>query len=134
LNKPFSYNKKEKLKSKKHLDALFKKGKGITVFPMKIFYALNSEQDFIIKTGVGVSRKNFNKAVSRNRIKRLLREAYRTEKQPLHVFLHNNKRKLSVFFLFIDKTIPPYDLLKGKMKLCVERLIQELNEMDIKNT
>ena len=134
MAKEFSYNKKEKLKSKKQLDELFQKGKSFTVFPVKIFYAFAEEQGNVIKTGVGVSSRHFKKAVQRNRIKRLLREAYRTEKQPLHAYLNNNKKQLVLFLLFIDKELPSYDLLKEKMKLCIQRLIHALNEVDIKNT
>ena len=134
MAKEFSYNKKEKLKSKKQLDQLFQKGKSFTVFPVKVFYALADEQDNVIKTGVGVSSRHFKKAVQRNRIKRLLREAYRTEKQPLHAYLNNNKKQLVLFLLFIDKELPQYGLLKEKMKLCIQRLIHALNEVDIKNT
>jgi ribonuclease P protein component len=134
LAKEFSYNKKEKLKSKKQLDQLFQKGKSFTVFPVKIFYAFADQQDNVIKTGVGVSSRHFKKAVHRNRVKRLLREAYRTEKKPLHAYLNNNKKQLVLFLLFIDKELPQYALVKEKMKLCIHRLIHVLNEMDIKNT
>jgi ribonuclease P protein component len=97
-----------------------------------VFYVFaDDEQDNIIKTGVGVSSRHFKKAVQRNRIKRLLREAYRTEKQPLQSILNNKQRKLAVFLLYIDKTLPEYNLLKEKMQLCIQRLI---HEVDIKNT
>lgn len=134
MAKQFSYSKKEKLKSKKQLDNLFKSGKSLTVFPVKLFYAFASEQDNIIKSGVGVSSRHFKKAVQRNRIKRLLREAYRTEKLPLHSYPNNNKKQLVLFLLFIGKELPQYYFLKEKMRLCFQRLIQELNEVDIKNT
>jgi ribonuclease P protein component len=129
-----SYNKKEKLKSRKQLDALFKSGKTFTVFPVKVFYALDDEQDNVVKAGVGVSKRFFSKAVHRNRIKRLLREAYRTEKQPLHAHLTNSKKQLVLFLLFIDKELPSYVLLKEKIKACMQRLIKELHEADLKNT
>ena len=131
MAKEFSYNKQEKLKSKKQLDRLFKIGKSFTVFPVKVFFVLVDEQDNIIKTGVGVSSRHFKKAVHRNRIKRLLREAYRTEKLPLHASLNKTEKKLAVFLLFIDKAMPEYALLKQKMQLCIQRLI---HEVDIKNT
>lgn len=131
LAKEFSYNKQEKLKSKKQLDRLFKSGKSFTVFPVKVFFVFADEQDNIIKTGVGVSSRHFKKAVHRNRIKRLLREAYRTEKLPLHASLNKTGKKLAVFLLFIDKTMPEYALLKQKTQLCIQRLI---HEVDIKNT
>jgi len=134
LTREFSYNKKEKLKSKKQLDKIFASGKSFTIFPIKVIYNLVEEQDSIIKTGVGVSSRFFKKAVHRNRIKRLLREAYRTEKQPLHIYLNNNQKQLNVFLLFAGRSLPAYSLIKEKMKLCIERVIKELNEADIKNT
>jgi ribonuclease P protein component len=134
LSKAFSYNNKEKLKSKKQLDELFAQGKSFTVFPVKVLYAFNDEQDNFIKAGVGVSSRNFKKAVQRNRIKRLLREAYRTEKQPLHFHLSNNKKQLALFLLFIDKELPEYKTLKEKIKLCIQRIIRETDEAGIENT
>ena len=101
MPKEFSYNKKEKLKSKKQLDNVFENGKDFTVFQLKIFYILNADQDNILKTGVGVSSRNFKKAVQRNRIKRLLREAYRTEKLPLHLYLENNKKNWQYFYYLL---------------------------------
>ena len=130
----FSYNKKEKLKSKKQLDKIFESGKSFVIFPIRVLYDVPVAQDNIIKTGVGVSSKHFKKATDRNRIKRLLRETYRTEKQPLHFYLNNNKKQVTVFLLFIDKVMPQYTLLKVKMQLCIQQLIKDLHEMDIKNT
>jgi len=124
--KQFSYNKKEKLKSRKQLEQIFMEGKSLTVFPIKIFYELNQEQDNIIKTGVGVSRKNFRKSVHRNRIKRLLREAYRTEKTELLNYLEENKKQIALFFLYIDKTQPDYFSLKQTMQTAIKKLISEM--------
>ncbi len=134
LPKDFSYNKTEKLKSKKQLDKVFEAGKSVTIFPLKLLYVLNEEQDNVVKSGVGVSSRNFKKAVQRNRIKRLMREAYRTEKQPLHVYLANSKKQLAIFLLYIDKEMPQYISLKEKMSAIIQKLIHVLNEMDIKNS
>lgn len=127
--KPFSYNKKEKLKSRKQLEALFTSGETLIVFPIKIFFNKTSAQDNNIKAGVGVSRKNFRKAIARNRIKRLLREAYRTEKAVLLNYLQQNKIQIALFFLYIDKSLPEFDLLKEKMQQAIEKLIKTLDEM-----
>lgn len=126
--KQFSYNKKEKLKSRKRLEALFTAGTTFIVFPLKVFYQEVEVQDSILKTGVGTSRKNFRKAVERNRIKRLLREAYRIEKPGLLNYLQQNKKQIALFFLYIDKSLPEYNLLKEKMQQAIEKLIKSLNE------
>jgi len=92
---------------------------------MKVFYLEVDEQDNSVKAGVGVSSRNFKKAVERNRIKRLLREAYRTEKISLYDHLEGNKKHAALFLLYIDKIMPEFVLLKEKMHLVIQRLIKE---------
>ncbi len=81
------YSKKEKLKQKKQIDYLFAKGKWKTNGNLRVI-SVNLEKkpsaDFQVlqqKVGVSVSKKYFKKAVDRNRIKRLLRDAYRRNKE-----------------------------------------------------
>ena len=135
MSKPFSYSKEEKLKSRKLLEQLFSKGRSINIFPLKVFYLQPPEKlDFYIKTGVGVSGRNFKKAVQRNQIKRLLREAYRTEKTALHAFLKEQGKQVAVFILYIDKAAPVFATIKEKMPIALKRLMNELNENTGKNT
>ena len=110
----FSFPKKEKLKSRKLIEQLFKEGKNITNFPLKLIY-LNTvfEDEVKIKTGVIAPKKNFKNAVQRNRIKRLLREAYRLNK-PL-VF-NNIEGSFAFMILYLGKEIPNHQLVDEKMK------------------
>ncbi|MDR0793146.1 MAG: ribonuclease P protein component [Chitinophagaceae bacterium] len=127
--KQFSYGRIEKLKSKKQIEGLFAKGKSFNVFPLRVFYNLASaENNFPVKAAVGVSKRHFKKAVDRNRIKRLLREAYRTEKNELHVFLKNKNTNIVVFISYTDKELPEYNLVKSKVKYALQRLVKLLNE------
>lgn len=82
-----------------------------------------------IKAGVGVSARHFKKAVDRNRIKRLLREVYRLEKTVLQDQVLNSQQHIAVFFLCIDKEIPNYTLLREKMKVVLEKLVERLIEV-----
>lgn len=125
----FSYNKKEKLKSKKLLDELFKNGKSISVYPIKAFYL---ETDFEpnyanIKTGVGVSKRYFKHATKRNYIKRVLRECYRKNKLELHNSLTNNKKQLALFFLYTDNEILPFNIMEEKVKKLLEKITNQFN-------
>ena len=125
--KSFSYNKNEKLKSRTQLEAIFASGKSFSVFPVKVFFleadALQKEP---VKAGVGVSARHFKKAVQRNRIKRLLREAYRLEKQTLLEQLTEQQKQIAVFFLYIDKEMPSYEVVREKMKDCIEKLKKKI--------
>ncbi len=111
------------------MDELFTTGRSFSVFPIKVFYLnIKADAENPVKAGVGVSSRYFKKAVHRNRIKRLLRESYRLNKQPLYDFMMGREQQLAVFFLYVDKVLPEAGILKKKMPLLLERLKKELHE------
>ena len=118
----FTYPKTEKLKSRKLIEEIFAKGKSFNMFPLKVFYMMVSGAVQPLQAGVGVSSRNFKKAVDRNRIKRLLREAYRLNKSELQatLALHNNQAIL--FFLYVGKEMPDFDIANDKMKLVLKKV------------
>ncbi len=123
----YSYNKKEKLKSRKLIEELFAKGRPLSAFPLKVFFVLlpvTAEQT--VQAGVGVSARNFKKAVDRNRIKRLLREGYRLNKETLHTVADEQQKKLAVFFLYTGKELPDFTLINEKMRAVLIKLTDEL--------
>ena len=121
MKKPFSFNKSERLKSRKVLDQLFSKGNTFLVHPFKVMYLMSGSEEVSIRCGVGVSKKNFGKAVQRNRIKRLMREVYRLNKTPLYDVVKNNQ--VNLFILYIDKNMPiDFNYLNNKMQLVIEKM------------
>lgn len=76
------YPRAEKLKAKTEITLLFEKGKWRTHGNLRIII-LKDKPSFPVastKFTVSVSKRYFKKAVHRNRIKRLLRECYRLNK------------------------------------------------------
>jgi ribonuclease P protein component len=123
----FSYNKFEKLKSRKQIELLFAKGKSISAFPVKVFYLpIDHTPLHPVQVGVGVSARNFKKAVDRNTIKRRMREAYRLHKLPLHDHLVAEQKSVAVFILWIDKQIPTTAVVQNLMPTVIEKLIKQL--------
>ncbi|MDR2122744.1 MAG: ribonuclease P protein component [Flavobacteriaceae bacterium] len=78
------YTKEEHLKGDTVIKYLFEKGFWANKYPLKIIYCAQTKTPSCHKTGVSVSKKNFKRAVDRNRIKRLLRECYRLHKKELY--------------------------------------------------
>ena len=116
-----TYPSIEKLKSKKLLDELFSSGKKINAYPVKLVYKqLDFEDDTLIKAGVSVPKRNFKKAVDRNRIKRLLREAYRLNKHIVHDGLD---KKHVCMFLYLGKEMPTFEELHSKIELLLAKLL-----------
>ena len=118
----FFLKKEDKLKSHKTIELLFSKGNKFSHPYFKIIW-LPQNPMAILQTGVGVSSKNFKKAVDRNRIKRLMREAWRLQKNKLVKTLQENNKTLSVFILYTGKELPPYSLVFDKFTYIINRLI-----------
>lgn len=127
VQKQFGLSKKEKLKSRKSIDTLFQNGKGFSVFPIRVTYLfIPGEEE--LKIGVSASKRNFKKAVDRNRIKRLLREVYRLQKLELTEAIKNSGKKGTVFFTYTDKALPTFEAVKTAMTKCLARLQYKINE------
>lgn len=85
----------EKLKLKKQIEKLFQIGKAFSLHQIRIIYTFAAPSDaFKIKFGVSVPKKKFKRAHDRNKVKRLIREAWRLQQQrlkdelPEHIQLH----------------------------------------------
>lgn len=123
----YCYKKADKLKSRKAIEEIFGRGKNFSNFPLKVFWMPHNSSN-LLQAGVGVSSRNFKRAVDRNRIKRMMREAYRLQKNTLHETLVQNNQHMSVFFLYLGKELPAYELLLAKMENALSRLIKMSNE------
>lgn len=124
--------KKERLKSRKLIEQLFSEGKNFPLAPFRVYYLLSPlathDSRFTTQFGAGVSSKNFKKAVDRNRIKRLTREAYRLQKTDLLQKLKEKKLQLNIFFIYTGKELPDFNTVKEKLKLILNKLIQIADE------
>jgi ribonuclease P protein component len=133
MAKQAGFGKMEKLKSRKLIEELFARGKSISVFPIRILYifsALRTDEKPLLQVGVSVSKRNFKRAVDRNGIKRLLREAYRLQKKELLELMTEQKKKGFVFFIYTDKQLPEYRMVFDTMTKCLSALKRKvvLNE------
>ncbi|WP_101450811.1 ribonuclease P protein component [Aquimarina sp. MAR_2010_214] len=117
-----TFNKKEKLKSKKEIELLFSEGKSISKYPVRLVYRRsNFEENIKIKAGVSASKRNFKKAVDRNCIKRLMRESYRKNKY----IVPNTTHQFTFMFLFLGKEMPEYSLIESKIKGILQKFVEQ---------
>ncbi len=121
----YSFPKKEKLKSKKRIAQLFEEGRAITNYPIKLIYLETMGQASKIQAGVAVPKKNFKSAVARNRIKRLLREAYRLNKA---VVFNNTQDEFAFLFLYLGKEKPTFLEVESKMKSLLQKFNARVHE------
>ena len=131
LSKKFTYQKKDKLKSRKQMQFLFSNGKAITMHPIRLIYNIENAESGIFPTGllqagVGAPSRHFRKAVQRNRVKRLLREGYRLEKPDFMSAISLTNTRLNLFFLYVDVNVQSQQKIQTTMKLLLQKLADKL--------
>lgn len=106
-----TFGKDEKLCSQTAITDLFSKGKQIFKHPVKLIWMPVEDGSIISnKVIITVSKRNFKRAVDRNKIKRLLRECYRKNKHITEALLTD--QKVMIGLIYIGKNISRYNILE----------------------
>lgn len=124
-----------KLCSKKVIEELFEDGLKIKQYPFVIQYKyvdLPSQKNFQIVCSV--PKRLHKKAVTRNRIKRLMREVVRKKKYIIEESFPQNQKQLALFLIYTSKKEESYSYLLDKIELLFERLMNLKNEENTNNT
>jgi ribonuclease P protein component len=102
-----------------------------------VYYFVGSTEILPVDVPVQVlftaSKRVLKKAVSRNQAKRIMREAYRKNKMPLHEKLAESNKRLILGFIYNGPQDPEYNKTELKIISVINRLIQEVNREDKKN-
>ena len=127
IKQRYFLKKEDRLKSRKAIEELFAKGKSFSNHPFRVFWLL-SENENGLKAGFTASSKNFKKATDRNRIKRLIRESYRLQKNELANDKTLTEKSLHLFFVYTGKDLPEHKLIFEKTGNVLRRMIKLINE------
>ena len=116
--------KQERLKSKKLIEKLYAEGDSVKTFPLRMMYVQTAHtSEFPCQVGVSVAKRNYKLAADRNRLKRLMRETYRLQKQ----IVYNNLDKPYVFMIsYIGKEEIKYEDLHLKMEKLLTLFIDKV--------
>lgn len=117
-----TFGKDEKLCSKLVIDELFKSGKSFKAYPIRVIYKQLEESNSTAKVLISVPKKRFGKAVSRNRIKRLIREIYRQNKPALIEKWQDEGKYFALAFVYIGNEIPDFNDLNKTMLGILQKL------------
>jgi ribonuclease P protein component len=119
--KLFSLSRNERIKEKKNIQNLIQDGSSVfsSKNSLKAIYLIKDSNEPGVKIAVGISRKA-GKAVWRNRIKRLIKNAYRLNKIPLVNSAKDNNKQILILF-----TSSGYNEHKNK-KLDYQEIVEEV--------
>lgn len=119
----YTFKKEERLYKRKNIEALFSKGAFFFSFPFKIIWLeTEKQQDFPAKLLISVPKRNFKRAVDRNRVKRLIREAYRKNKGLLYGALEFQNIYLNFAIIYTQKEIFSYQEIESSIIVMLEKL------------
>ncbi len=144
MGRQFTYGRQERLKSRKLIEQLFREGRSLASPPFRVYWLLllpaapggqlrgvspaSVPVPGRVQCGFGVSSRQFKKAVDRNRVKRVSREAWRLQKKPLTDAMAARPEQLALFFIYTGRELPEYNMVKEKLALVIHKLTKILDE------
>ena len=121
--------KSQRIYKQTAIQSLFEEGKGFLLYPFRVvvhMYDAENQDEALPRILVSVSKKRFHHAVKRNRVKRLIREGWRKNKQQLVTLCQAQNKTLDVAFVYTATVILKYNEVEDKIKEVVGRLKEKL--------
>lgn len=126
--------KEERLHGRNAVEKLFKDAgsRSMVAFPVRVVYVLAPPQaDTCVNTRmlVSVPKRQFKRAVKRNRVKRQVREAYRKHKHGLiEAVSRIGEQHLSLAFVWLDSKLYDTSVVEKKVEKLLLRIEEKLTQ------
>ena len=122
--------KDERLSRRKLIEALHQEGKPLKTPAIILLYRITEVPcEFPAQAMFSVSKRIFKRAHDRNRVKRLLREAYRKQKHIVYTSLQAIDKQATLHFIFTGKQLPNQSFFFGKLTDLLSRFSGELSQL-----
>ena len=122
----FSFSKKERLKNKVEIESLFSEGNRFFEYPFNVIWKVDSNSDSTLKMAVSVPKKKIPNATDRNKIKRLVREAFRKNKTIVQQPLEEKDVKLHLMLIYSQSNIMSMSEIEDKISVTLQRLAEQV--------
>ncbi len=114
----FQFKSAERLKSKEAFEKLFREGKSLKHYPVRLVYTeWSSDSPTGFQVGFSVPKRRFKNAVDRNRLKRQMREAYRLAQPNI---LTKPKQPWALLFIYLPAEKLDYNTIESAIQKCLK--------------
>jgi len=125
----YTFTKAERLKSRKRISRIFQHRQSVGAYPLRVFWAETENQTTSpASMAFSVSKKNFKRAVKRNRFKRLMREAHRLNKHELYQALEKQTKTLDLMLVYVGKEEHNFATIEKKYARLIQKLLDAINK------
>jgi ribonuclease P protein component len=83
---------------------------------------LRESDEFSARIAISVSKKKFKRAVDRNRIKRIVKENYRLEKEILYQKYTDTSKQIDMLIIYTETKILPFSFVQKKIIELLNRI------------
>ena len=117
--------KYERICKENDIQTLFDRGAGVSVYPFRVIYLFHRDESrpVTVRILVSVSKKRFHHAFKRNRVKRLMREAWRKNKAPLYEICQRDNISADVALVYTATVIHSYEEMMRKTRKAVQEIV-----------
>ncbi len=126
MAKVYGFGKEEHLYLRKEIEGLFSSDKKMLSYPYRALYRLIPEEEVAAKLLINAPKRRLKRAVDRNRVKRLIREAYRLHKGILTDKARETNTTVLLGIVYIGEELPTYERTEKAVKYFLHRITEEL--------
>lgn len=124
----WTFGKDKRVTGRERVGRLFKDGKGFIAFPFRVSYLLCEREEQGAALLVSVPKRRLKRAVDRNRVKRLAREAFRLNQHLLQYDLLPEGYGVDVALVYVKNEVASYKEVEAGVKKGLDMLNKRLGQ------
>jgi len=127
----FTLKKDERIRGSKQIEYLFVNGLSFVSYPLRVVFIEQSRvTSSQVSIFVSVPKKKIKSAVARNRVRRLIHEAYRLNKYTFDRNCLNENQMLEIAFVYLKNEMSDYETIERSVRKALKEIEKQLKERE----